>query len=57
MKKKFVVKAWAATGSHGGIFVFEGGSVGRSYPHLMEIYSQRIDQYLIPVTITYEKDV
>ena len=52
MKKK--IKAWADIGSHGGIFVFEGGVVAERYPTLMHIFHKKITKDLIPVVITYE---
>ena len=55
--KKRTVKAWADIGSHEGIFEFVGGPVAVHYPYLLHIYSRKVKKYLVPVTITYTKEI
>jgi hypothetical protein len=50
---KRTLKAWADVGSHGGIFVFEGGPMAEHFPGLLQIYHDPMPG-CIPVTITYE---
>lgn len=45
------VKAWAAVGSHDGIFEFVVGPVAEKYPNLMHVFSKKIMRDLVPVTI------
>jgi hypothetical protein len=49
------MNAWADVGSHGGIFEFIGGPVGRQYPNLLNIYSKKLTPNLVPVRITMIK--
>lgn len=52
MKK--TVKAFADVGSHGEIWHFATGPVAERYPHLMQIYTERVTPDLVPVIITYD---
>ena len=53
MTKTKIIKAYADIGSHGGIFMFEGGRTGSNYLTLLHIYKKKVTKDLIPVTITY----
>lgn len=52
--RKREVRAWAYVGSHGGIFEFAMGPVAEKYPKLMHIYSEKVTNDLIPITIIYD---
>ena len=51
MKSVKVHRAWADVGSHGGIFFFEDGPVGRQYPGLLHIFKDRVSHDLVEVEI------
>lgn len=52
--RKKTIKAWASIGSHNDIFIFAAGPVATRYPYLMQVYSARVSDDLIPITISYE---
>ena len=55
MKRKKRVKThigYAEVGSHGGIFMFDGGSIADRYPSLLHIYRRRVAPGLVKVRIT-----
>ncbi len=51
--KKFTLNAFADIGSHGGIFEFRIGPVGKDYPGLLHIYREKANDCCVPCKITY----
>lgn len=57
-KGKFmkVHAAWADVGSHGGVFEFWDGPVGKKYPRLMHIFSTQTTEDLVPVYVVMRRE-
>lgn len=58
VKRKFMKAhaAWADVGSNGGIFEFAIGKTADLHPNLMHVYSQQVEEDLVPVYVVMRSE-
>ena len=61
MNKPITLKAWAEVGPNGKLLMFlpgpmEYNQIGNEYPGLLEIYTDKLSEKMVPVTIIIHDD-
>ena len=48
------MRVYIDVGSHGGVFMFEGGKIADRYPTLLHVYRKKLANYMKPAVLVYK---